>query len=87
MKRKTLLLTSREIRSLLTVESCLKIVEAAFRAQGMNRVVLPAKLYLTLPKKVGDFRAMPAFIQKPAACGVRLPFVMVHARASFTPAV
>ena len=76
MKPKTLLLTSREIRSLLTVGSCLKVVEASFRAQGLNHVVLPPKLYLTLPKRVGDFRAMPAFLEDPPSCGMK--WVNVH---------
>jgi len=75
--RRTLLLTSREIRSLLTIEECLKAVEESFRAQGRKRVLLPEKIYLTLPDGISDFRAMPALIEGvPFACGVK--WVNVH---------
>lgn len=39
-----LLLTSREIQSLLTLEECIGAVERAFRAYGEGRAVPPAVL-------------------------------------------
>jgi len=56
----TLILTQKEIKSLLTMEDALKAVEHAFKMHGMNAVQMPAKIYLDFEK--GDLRAMPAYL-------------------------
>ena len=73
-KRRTLLISRRDVASLLTRDACLRLVEDAFRSYARKRAVLPSKLYLTLPE--GDFRAMPAFLESPPACGLK--WVNVH---------
>ena len=75
MALKTILLTQKEIKKLLPIQKTLSIVEASFRAHGLGKVLLPPKLYLTLPK-TGDFRAMPAYLSSPECCGIK--WVNVH---------
>ena len=76
MKRKTALIPASQVASLLTEEACLSVVEGAFRSYALKQALLPPKLYLTLPGTVGDFRAMPAFVSSPLACGLK--WVNVH---------
>lgn len=76
LPKRTLLLTEREIRTLLSPKEYLSLAESAFRAYGKGEVILPSKLYLTLPKGIGDFRAMPAYLASPGRCGLK--WVNVH---------
>ena len=76
MKKKTLLIPASQVASLLTVEGCLRVVEASFRSYALKQALLPPKLYLTLPGGIGDFRAMPAFLSSASACGLK--WVNVH---------
>jgi len=75
---KTLLLTARDVEKLLKMEECFSAVESSFRAYGEGKVILPPKLYLTLPQEIGDFRAMPAYLESPKRCGMK--WVSVHPR-------
>lgn len=70
----TLVLTQADIAKLLDVRASIRIVERAFKTQAKGQAVMPPKLYLNLPH--GDFRAMPAYLEDPAACGVK--WVNVH---------
>ena len=72
----TLLLSANDLRSLYSVELGLTAVERAFRAHGLGEALMPAKVYLSLPKYDGDFRAMPAFLD--GAAGVK--WVNAHPR-------
>ncbi|MCY1035491.1 ornithine cyclodeaminase family protein [Corallococcus sp. BB11-1] len=72
----TLLLSAKELRGLYTVELGLEAVERAFLAHGRNDALMPPKVYLSLPKYDGDFRAMPAFLD--GAAGVK--WVNAHPR-------
>ncbi|QAT86324.1 putative ornithine cyclodeaminase [Corallococcus coralloides] len=65
----TLLLSARDLRGLYTVELGLEAVERAFLAHGRGDALMPPKVYLSLPKYDGDFRAMPAFLD--GAAGVK----------------
>ena len=56
----TLILTQKEVKSLLTVEDALNAVQHAFEMHGLNAVQMPAKIYLEFEK--GDLRAMPAYL-------------------------
>jgi alanine dehydrogenase len=47
----------------------INLVEQAFYEHGLGRVKMPAKVYLDLDKKVGDFRAMPAYVLE--SCGLK----------------
>jgi alanine dehydrogenase len=66
---KTLVLTQRDVASLLTMEAAVPAVEAAFRAHGRGEALMPPKVYVALEAEGGDFRAMPAYIA--GAAGVK----------------
>ncbi|MFP2924514.1 ornithine cyclodeaminase family protein [Pyxidicoccus sp. 3LG] len=72
----TLILSAKDLRSLYTVELGLNAVERAFLAHGRGEALMPPKVYLSLPKYDGDFRAMPAFLD--GAAGVK--WVNAHPR-------
>jgi alanine dehydrogenase len=57
---KTLILTARDVGSILTMELAIPAVERAFAAHGRGEAIQPPKLYLPLEKYSGDFRAMPS---------------------------
>ncbi len=65
----TLILTKRDVASLLTMDVAIPAVEAAFAAHARGEAIMPAKVYLSLEKHGGDFRAMPSFID--GAAGVK----------------
>lgn len=54
----TLVLTRREIESLVTMREAINAVEEAFRLYATSKALMPPKVYLTLEE--GDFRAMPS---------------------------
>ncbi len=59
--KKTLLLTSKDIKKVIDIDMIIEAVEVAFRQHGNKQTIMPPKLYLYLDKQIGDFRAMPAF--------------------------
>ena len=75
MTPKTLLLTQRDLARLIDVDTAIRVVRQAFRSTARGEAVTPAKLYLPLADH-SDFRAMPAWLKRPAACGVK--WVNVH---------
>ena len=75
MTRSTRLLTHAQIARLLDVRTAIRIVRAAFVAMAHGKAVMPPKVYLPLPRQ-SDFRAMPAYLEHPPACGVK--WVNVH---------
>ncbi|MDO8580276.1 MAG: alanine dehydrogenase [Candidatus Omnitrophota bacterium] len=68
---KTLILTRKDIKRLITIGEAIDCVEDAFREFGLGRAHMPAKIYLDLPQFHGDFRAMPAYIEKMNACSLK----------------
>ncbi len=52
----------------------IKEVEYAFKLHGKNQTIMPPKVYLYLNKYKGDFRAMPAYVNKSSG----LKWVNVH---------
>jgi alanine dehydrogenase len=75
MTRATLLLTEADVLRLVDMRTAIRIVRHAFRALAQGRAVMPSKLYLPLPRE-SDFRAMPAYLEDPPACGIK--WVNVH---------
>ena len=71
----TLLLTRQDIERLVDYPLAIRVIRAAFEAMARGQAVMPAKLYLALPGG-NDFRAMPAFLSTPPACGLK--WVNVH---------
>ncbi len=74
MKDHLLYLARRDVACTADMALAIKTVRAAFKAQAQGKAVMPAKVYLDLPK--GDFRAMPAALESPGRCGLK--WVNVH---------
>ncbi|MBI3312558.1 MAG: ornithine cyclodeaminase family protein [Candidatus Omnitrophica bacterium] len=70
----TVLLTQADIARLVDMRTAIRVVARAFEAQAKGQTRMPPKLYLHVPK--GDFRAMPAYLADPSACGIK--WVNVH---------
>lgn len=73
---RTLLLTGKEMRSLLRMEDVIRAVEEAFRAKGLGQVQMPAKTYLFYTKYDGDLRCMPSYLENAEVSAVKI--VNVH---------
>jgi len=73
----SVLLTQRDVARLVSPRMVLRVVRGAFLAAARSQTVMPPKVYLPLPGG-NDFRAMPAFLRHPPACGMK--WVNVHAR-------
>lgn len=56
----------------------MRIMAQVFRAAALGLARQPPKLYLALPEHHGDFRAMPAYLSRPPAAGIK--WVNVHER-------
>lgn len=84
---KTLIVTQRDIERLITMKTAVRVIEQAFKAQAAGSVIMPPKVYLTLPDGVGDFRAMPAYVAHPPACGIKWVNVHPKNRARGLPTV
>lgn len=72
----TLLITAKDVQSVLTYPLSLKTVEAAFKAFGHGKAYQPPKSYLTF--KYGDLRSMPAYINAPGMNIAGIKSVTVH---------
>ncbi|GAX61362.1 alanine dehydrogenase [Candidatus Scalindua japonica] len=72
----TLLITAKDVQSVLTYPLSLKTVEAAFKAFGRHKACQPPKSYLTF--KFGDLRSMPAYINDRGMNVAGIKSVTVH---------
>ena len=72
---RTLVLTHRDVARVMDLPTAIRLVRNAFIAYAQGQAVMPSKVYLPLPGG-NDFRAMPAFVANPPACGVK--WVNVH---------
>jgi len=61
---KTLLLTEKDVKQLLSMDEVMQVVESAFKAKGLGHAQMPAKIYLFYNKYKGDLRAMPSYLQE-----------------------
>jgi len=61
---KTLLLTEKDVKQLLSMDEVMKAVESAFREKGLGHAQMPAKPYLFYSKYNGDLRAMPSYLEE-----------------------
>lgn len=77
MDKKTLILSARDVRSILSMKDAVHAVELAFAEHARGAAMMPPKVYLSLDAYAGDFRAMPSYIgpsaeaDQPAAAGVK----------------
>ncbi len=68
---KTLILDKKNIEKLVDIKKIIKIMEDTFKEYGKGKVQMPAKMYLSLDKYSGDFRAMPAYVEKFNKCAIK----------------
>jgi len=87
MTKRTLILNRSEIKRLVNIREAIKATEEAFKEYGRSRVLMPAKIYLHLDKYCGDFRAMPAFVEKLDKCTLKWVSVYPNNRKFSLPAV
>ena len=66
-----LILSRRDIESVVTIGDAIESVEAGFREYGLGHATMPAKVYLDLPEHNGDFRAMPAYLPNLNVAGIK----------------
>ena len=81
-----LLLTQRDVARLVDMRTAIRVTREAFIAMARGETVMPPKLYLPLPHD-SDFRAMPAYLKRPPACGIKWVNVHPHNRARGLPTV
>ena len=79
----TLILSEKEVRSLLSMEEVIQAVESAFREKGLNRVQMPPKSYLFYPKYNGDLRSMPSYLERLDVSGVKIVSVYPKNREKY----
>ena len=84
--RTVLILTERDVARLVDVRTTIRVVREAFKAMARGQAVMPPKVYLPLPHQ-SDFRAMPAYLSQPPACGVKWVNVHPHNRSRGLPTV
>lgn len=72
----TLLLTQHEVAQLVDLPTAIRVTRQACVAMARGQAVMPPKIYLPLPRPGDDFRAMPAYLARPPACGMK--WVNVH---------
>jgi alanine dehydrogenase len=75
MRLETRILTRREVARALDLPTAIRVVRHATAAYAAGQATMPPKVYLPLPKQ-SDFRAMPAYLAHPPACGMK--WVNVH---------
>jgi len=73
---KVLILKEDEVKSLLSMEETLKVVEEAFREKGLGHVQMPPKPYLFYRQYNGDLRVMPSYLERMDTSAVKV--VNVH---------
>lgn len=56
----TIVLTRRDVESIISMKEAINAVEEAFRLYATSKAIMPPKVYLTLED--GDFRAMPSYL-------------------------
>ncbi|MBE0512373.1 ornithine cyclodeaminase family protein, partial [Candidatus Bathyarchaeota archaeon] len=80
---KTLLLTEKDVKQLLTMDEVMEAVESAFKAKGLGHAQMPAKVYLFYKKYKGDLRAMPSYLEELDISAVKIVNVHPENRAKY----
>ena len=80
---KTLLLTEKDVKQLLTMDEVMEAVESAFKAKGLGHVQMPAKVYIFYNKYKGDLRAMPSYLEELDISAVKIVNVHPENRAKY----
>ena len=80
------LLTEADVARLANARTAIRATRATFIAMARGATAMPPKLYLPLSRE-SDFRAMPAYVRRPAACGIKWVNVHPHNRRRGLPTV
>ena len=64
-------ITNEEVLSKLSYQEVVDVTEKAFLDASVGKSRMPNKLYLDLPEYNGDFRAMPAYVERYNVAGVK----------------
>lgn len=67
----TLLLSRKDIESILGMPTCIDIVEQVFRAHGEGNAIMPPKIKLIMKEKSGWVNAMPGYLKDIDAAGLK----------------
>lgn len=86
----TMLLARADVASLLTMSTCIDIVEQVFRAHAQGYALMPPKIRIEIEEKSGSIGAMPSYLKDIGAAGLKwaggwsdnpskgLPFIMAE---------
>jgi len=80
---KTLILTEKDVKQLLSMEEVMEAVELAFAEKGLNRVQMPPKPYVFYEKYNGDLRAMQSYLEGLDISAVKVVSVHPENRAKY----
>ena len=69
---KTLVLSEKDMKRVLSLEEVIPAVESAFRMKGLGRAQMPPKQYLFMNKYNGDLRIMPAYLEENDVVAVKV---------------
>ncbi len=69
---KTLLLSEKDVKKVLSLEDVIHAVESAFRMKGLGHAQMPPKQYLFMDKYHGDLRIMPAYLEENDVVAVKV---------------
>jgi alanine dehydrogenase len=67
-----LVIDQRQVRALLPMAECMDVMADALRALGEGEAMLPLRTVMRLPDGRSAFGAMPAYLGRPAALGIKV---------------
>jgi len=67
----TVVLTKKDVESVLTMKDAIDAVEIAFQEMGEGRIEMPARIYLHFDKYKGFLTCMPAYIREMNVAGFK----------------
>jgi ornithine cyclodeaminase len=73
---KTLVITQRDVPSLLPMKECVDVMAEALRATSRGDAVLPLRSMVWLPDRSGLLGLMPAYLGSPRTLGLKVVSVM-----------
>ena len=80
---KTLILSEKDAKRLLSMEETMEAVELAFAEQGMNRTQISPRVYLLYQKYDGDLRATSSYLEGLDISAVEIQNIHENNRAKF----
>jgi alanine dehydrogenase len=69
---KTLILSEKNVKKILSLAEVIDAVETAFKMKGLGHAQMPPKQYLFMKKYEGDLRTMPAYLEETDVVAVKV---------------